>query len=187
MSTVAANSAALPESGEVVSLREQLLAGNNRMLKWLWLSVLVIVLDQLTKLWASTGLDYAEPVPVLPLINLTLLHNTGAAFSFLDQAGGWQRWLFTLIAVAVSAVLLLWLRQLKPGQRWMAVALALVLGGALGNLIDRLYLGHVIDFVDVYYGQWHFPAFNLADSAISVGVVMLIIDSLRGVSAQGEA
>ncbi|HEY9148425.1 MAG TPA: signal peptidase II [Gammaproteobacteria bacterium] len=149
------------------------------MLKWLWVSGVVIVLDQLTKLWASSALNYAEPVPVIPFFNLTLLHNTGAAFSFLSTAGGWQRWFFALIAVAVSAVLLIWLRRLKPGQLWQALALTLVLGGALGNVIDRLYFGYVIDFLDFYYGRWHWPAFNVADMAISVGAVMLIIDSLR--------
>lgn len=162
---------------------EEYLVGSNRRLKWLWLSVLVIVLDQLTKLWASSDLIYGRPVPLLPSFNLTLMHNTGAAFSFLNSAGGWQRWLFALIALVVSIVLVLWLRRLTSAQRWLAVALALVLGGALGNLIDRLYLGYVIDFVDVYYDKWHWPAFNVADSAIFVGVVMLIIDSLRGEQA----
>ena len=157
----------------------EILSGNNHRLKWLWLSVLVIILDQVTKLWASSGLNYAEPVPVMPLVNLTLLHNTGAAFSFLDGAGGWQRWLFALIAIVVSIVLVLWLRRLEANQRWLAVALALVLAGALGNLIDRIYLGYVIDFIDVYYGNWHWPAFNVADSSIFIGVVILIFDSLR--------
>jgi signal peptidase II len=150
------------------------------MLKWLWLSALVIGLDQLSKLWASSALDYGEPVSVMPMFNLTLMHNTGAAFSFLSSAGGWQRWFFAVVAVVISTVLLVWLKRLQPGQRWLAVALALVLGGALGNVWDRLYLGYVIDFIDVYYQQWHWPAFNVADSAIFVGAVMLIIDSLRG-------
>jgi len=150
------------------------------MLKWVWVSALVIVLDQLTKLWASSALAYAEPLPVLPFFNLTLMHNTGAAFSFLSQAGGWQRWFFAVVAVLISSVLLLWLKRLKPEQRWLAVALTLVLGGALGNVWDRLYLGHVIDFIDIYYRQWHWPAFNIADSAIFVGAAMLIIDGLRG-------
>ncbi len=149
------------------------------MLKWLWVSALVIVLDQLTKLWAGTSLNYAEPVAVLPSFNVTLLHNTGAAFSFLSQAGGWQRWFFAVIAVVISAVLLVWLKRLKPEQRWLAIALALVLGGALGNVWDRITLGYVIDFIDVYYQSWHWPAFNIADSAIFVGAVMLIIDSFR--------
>ncbi len=159
---------------------EEMLRGTNRRLYWLWLSLLVIVMDQLTKLWASSDLIYGRPVPLMPSLNLTLMHNTGAAFSFLNEAGGWQRWLFALIALVVSSVLILWLRRLTSAQRWLAGALALVLGGAIGNLIDRLYLGYVIDFVDAYYDKWHWPAFNVADSAIFVGVVMLIIDSLRG-------
>ena len=159
---------------------EEMLRGSNRRLHWLWLSLLVIVLDQLTKLWASSDLIYGKPVALLPSLNFTLMHNTGAAFSFLNEAGGWQRWFFALIALVVSTVLVLWLHRLTSSQRWLAVALALVLGGALGNLIDRLYLGYVIDFVDVYYDRWHWPAFNVADSSIFIGVAMLIIDSLRG-------
>lgn len=159
---------------------EEILRGTNRRLHWLWLSLLVIVVDQLTKLWASSDLIYGRPVPLMPSLNLTLMHNTGAAFSFLNDAGGWQRWLFALIALVVSTVLIIWLRRLTSAQRWLAGALALVLGGAIGNLIDRLYLGYVIDFVDAYYDKWHWPAFNVADSAIFVGVVILIIDSLRG-------
>jgi signal peptidase II len=149
------------------------------MLKWLWVSVLVIVLDQLTKLWAVSALDYAEPVAVVPFFNLTLLHNTGAAFSFLSEAGGWQRWFFALVALIISGVILGWLRRLPRDKVWLAIALALVLGGALGNVWDRLTLGYVIDFLDLYYRGWHWPAFNLADSAIFVGAAMLIIDSLR--------
>jgi len=150
------------------------------MLKWVWVSGLVIVLDQLTKLWASSSLTYAEPLPVMPSFNLTLMYNTGAAFSFLSEAGGWQRWFFAVVAVVISTVLLVWLTRLKPEQRWLAVAITLVLGGALGNVWDRLYLGHVIDFIQVYYRQWYWPAFNIADSAIFVGAAMLIIDGLRG-------
>ena len=149
------------------------------MLKWSWVSLLVIVLDQLTKLWASSALSYAEPVPIIPFLNLTLLHNTGAAFSFLSEAGGWQRWFFALVALVISAVILVWIRRLPNGKVWLAISLALVLGGALGNVWDRIFLGYVVDFIDVYYQRWHWPAFNLADAAISVGAVMLIIDSLR--------
>jgi len=149
------------------------------MLKWLWVSALVMVLDQLTKLWAVSALNYAEPVAVIPFFNLTLLHNTGAAFSFLSEAGGWQRWFFALVALVISGVILLWLRRLPRDKVWLAIALALVLGGALGNVWDRLTLGYVIDFLDLYYRGWHWPAFNLADSAIFVGAAMLIIDSLR--------
>lgn len=150
------------------------------MLKWLWLSVIVIALDQITKALASAHLVLHEPVAVLPLFNLTLMHNSGAAFSFLAQAGGWQRWFFVAVAVVVAVALTLWLRQLRSGQTWLAVALALVLGGALGNVWDRVMLGYVVDFVDVYYGEWHWPAFNIADSAISVGAVMLLVDAFRG-------
>jgi signal peptidase II len=148
------------------------------MLKWTWIAVLVIILDQLTKQLATSYLNYAEPVAVMPLFNLTLVHNTGAAFSFLSQAGGWQRWFFAAIALLVSAGLLLWLKRLSPLYVWEAVALSLVLGGALGNVWDRILLGHVVDFLDFYYGNWHWPAFNVADMAITGGAAILIIDSL---------
>jgi signal peptidase II len=148
------------------------------MLKWTWISVLVLALDQLTKQLASSYLNYAEPVAVMPLFNLTLVHNTGAAFSFLSQAGGWQRWFFAAIALLVSAGLLLWLKRLSMNKVWEAVALTLVLGGALGNVWDRILLGHVVDFLDFYYGSWHWPAFNVADMAITGGAAILIFDSL---------
>ncbi len=148
------------------------------MLKWLWLSAGVIGLDQLTKYWASQALHYHVPVPVMPSFNFTLMHNTGAAFSFLSDAAGWQRWFFAAVALGVSAALVVWLKRLPAGQRWLAVALALIIGGALGNLVDRLVFGYVIDFLDVYYGQWHWPAFNIADSAITVGAVILAVDAL---------
>lgn len=150
-----------------------------RNLLWLLLSLIVVVLDQWTKQLATTHLLYANPVEVMPMLNWTLLHNTGAAFSFLSDAGGWQRWFFTILAIVVSVVLLVWIYRLRPQQRWLAVALALVLGGAIGNVWDRIYLGYVIDFIDVYYNDWHWPAFNIADSAITVGAVMLLIDSFR--------
>jgi signal peptidase II len=148
------------------------------MLKWTWISVLVLALDQLTKQLASSYLNYAEPVAVMPLFNLTLVHNTGAAFSFLSQAGGWQRWFFAAIALLVSAGLLLWLKRLSMNKVWEAVALTLVLGGALGNVWDRILLGYVVDFLDFYYGSWHWPAFNVADMAITGGAAILIFDSL---------
>lgn len=157
------------------------------MLRWLGLSLVVIVLDQLTKYLATDLLVYAEPVAVLPFFNLTLLHNTGAAFSFLSDAGGWQRWFFALMAIGVSIGITVWLSRLDPRQRWLAVALALVVGGALGNLWDRIYLGYVVDFIQVYYEQWYFPAFNIADSAISVGAVMLLIDGFFGKSSEPES
>lgn len=145
---------------------------------WLWVSGIVFVLDQLSKYIAEASLVLHEPVAVMPLFNFTLAYNTGAAFSFLAGAGGWQRWFFALIAIAISAFLAGWLLKLPRSQRWLGVALAMVLGGAIGNLWDRLVYGHVIDFIDWYYGSYHWPAFNIADSAISVGAVMLIIESL---------
>ena len=156
------------------------------MLKYLWLSLLVIVLDQLTKYMASTLLVYYKPQAVIPMFNLTLMHNTGAAFSFLDDADGWQRWFFTIIALAVSVFLVLWLKRLTVQERLQAIALSLILGGAIGNVIDRIWLGYVIDFLDVYYGQWHFPAFNIADSAISIGAVLIIYDSFFGAAAKAS-
>jgi signal peptidase II len=105
------------------------------------------------------------------------VHNTGAAFSFLSDAGGWQRWLFAGLAVGMSIVISVWLTRLKPNETFIAIALSLILGGAIGNLVDRLAYGYVIDFLDIYYGNWHWPAFNIADSAITVGVVLMLIDS----------
>ncbi len=124
-------------------------------------------------------LDLHQPVPVIPFLNLTLTHNTGAAFSFLSDAGGWQRWFFAGLTIVVSIIIVVWLTRLKPGQRWLPVSLSLVLGGALGNLWDRLVIGAVVDFIDVYYRTWHWPAFNLADSAICVGAVMLVVSTFK--------
>jgi signal peptidase II len=148
------------------------------MSKWLGLSLVVVVLDQITKFLADGQLTYAQPLAVIPSFNLTLLYNKGAAFSFLSDASGWQRWFFVTISLAASVLLVYWLRKLKPEQRLLALALALILGGAVGNLIDRLWLGYVVDFIQVYYADWYFPAFNIADSAISVGAALLIWDSL---------
>jgi len=149
------------------------------MLKWLWLSALIVIFDQLSKYMASHILVMYEAVAVMPMFNFTLMHNTGAAFSFLSDAGGWQRWFFTIIALVISAVIFIWIRRLNSDQQLQAIGLSLVLGGALGNVIDRVLLGHVVDFIQIYYKQWYWPAFNIADSAISIGVVLLIFDSLR--------
>jgi len=149
------------------------------MLKWLWLTVVVVVLDQVTKGWADQALTYGLPVEILPVFDLRLAYNTGAAFSFLADAGGWQRWLFSLLAGGVSIWLFLWLKKLPKSALWLAIALALILGGALGNLYDRVLLGHVIDFISVHYQQHYFPAFNIADSAITLGAIMFIIDIIR--------
>jgi len=147
---------------------------------WVWLAVtaLVIWLDLHTKALASEALELYRPQEVFSWLNITLAHNYGAAFSFLSDAGGWQRWFFMVLASGVSLVLLLWLLRL-PRKEWLsALALALILGGAIGNLVDRVQLGYVVDFIDVYYKNWHFPAFNVADSAITCGVVLLLLDVL---------
>ena len=150
-------------------------------LSWLWLSLLVLVIDQASKLYFNNALSMYQQIVVIPdYFSWTLAYNTGAAFSFLADSSGWQRWLFALIAVAVSAVLVVWLKRLGRNETWLAVALALVLGGALGNLYDRIVLGHVVDFILVHWKNiHHFPAFNLADSAITVGAVMLALDMFK--------
>ncbi len=148
------------------------------MLKWLWLSVVVVALDQASKWWATSALQYQEQVAVMPFFDLTLRYNYGAAFSLLASAGGWQRYFFAAVALLASAAITFWLRRLEPHKRWEAAALALILGGALGNLWDRLSLGYVVDFILLYYGPHQWPAFNIADSAISLGAAMLVIDIL---------
>ncbi|MCP1673800.1 signal peptidase II [Natronocella acetinitrilica] len=149
--------------------------GNLRKVPWLTIAIAVVVIDQLTKVAAEQYLEYLRPVPLLPFLNLTLSYNPGAAFSFLGDASGWQRWLFTGFALVVSVVLVVWLRRLPANERWLAWGLALLLGGAIGNVIDRLIHGHVIDFIHVYYDRWHYPIFNIADSAITIGVAMILV------------
>ncbi len=148
-----------------------------RFLWWYGLALVVVVLDQLTKGLAQQHLLYGRPVEILPVLNFTLYYNTGAAFSFLDDAGGWQRYFFSVIAIVISGVLAVWLYRLRGAQSLLAASLALILGGALGNLWDRLVLGHVVDFISVHYGNSYFPAFNIADSAITVGAALMILDS----------
>ncbi|PVZ11317.1 MULTISPECIES: signal peptidase II [unclassified Pseudomonas] len=157
-------------------------------LAWLWLSVLVVVIDQFSKAWFEGHLGLYEQIVVIPdLFSWTLAYNTGAAFSFLADHSGWQRWLFALIAVVVSVILVVWLKRLGKGDTWLAIALALVLGGALGNLYDRMVLGHVIDFILVHWKDtWRFPAFNVADSAITVGAIMLALDMLKSKKPAGD-
>lgn len=147
-------------------------------LVWLWLSVLVIALDQASKHWFEHNLSLYEQIVVIPdLFSWTLAYNKGAAFSFLADQGGWQRWFFALVALVASGVLLVWLKRLQRHERLLAAGLALVLGGALGNLYDRVVLGQVVDFILVHWqDRWFFPAFNLADSAITVGASILILD-----------
>ena len=146
-------------------------------LLWLGLSVLATVLDQWTKWIASSHLNYADRVPVLPFLNWTLLHNHGAAFSFLSDAGGWQRYLFTSLAGVVSVIFIFWLMRMPKKMMVLPAAIALILGGAVGKLIDRVSLGYVVDFIHFYYNNSHFPAFNIADSAITLGTILLLIDT----------
>ncbi|MES9965782.1 MAG: signal peptidase II [Sedimenticola sp.] len=150
------------------------------MLRWLWLSAIVIGLDQVSKQLVESSLMLYEVVPVMPFFNLTLAYNEGAAFSFLSDQGGWQRWFFSGLALLVSIILVIWISRLQQRERLIAISLSLIVGGAIGNLIDRVLHGHVIDFLDLYYGQWHWPAFNVADSAIFVGVVLMLLDAFRG-------
>jgi len=152
---------------------------NPAMRKWLGVALAVIVADHLTKWWVSSALDFQEAVPVLPFFSLVLVHNTGAAFSFLADAGGWQRWFFILVGVIATVIIVRLLKHHVREPR-LAFALALVLGGALGNVIDRVVLGHVVDFLFFHYHGFAWPAFNVADSAITVGAALLIWDSLRG-------
>ncbi len=157
-------------------------------MQWLWLSIGVIALDQLTKWLIEQRLELFDQIDLLPVLALKLLYNEGAAFSFLSTASGWQKWFFIVLALTISVVIIVWLYRLPAkGQAWLAAALALVVGGALGNVIDRVAHGHVIDFILVHYRAWYFPAFNVADSAITVGAVMLIVDSLFGGSKKTKA
>jgi len=149
------------------------------MLVRLWPALAVLALDLVTKQWALAGLRLHEPLVLTAYFNLTLARNTGAAFSFLSGPGGWQRWLLAGLAVCVSALILVWLRRLGPGEKPTAMALSLILGGAVGNLCDRLYSGAVTDFIVVHYQGWYWPAFNVADSAISVGAVLLVLLTLH--------
>ncbi|MEW8326058.1 MAG: signal peptidase II [Candidatus Thiodiazotropha sp.] len=148
------------------------------MAHWLWLSLLVIVLDQASKQLAESALTLYESVRVLPFFDLTLLYNKGAAFSFLSDQGGWQRWFFIVLAIVVCIVLVGWLWRLKREEQWVAVALSLIIGGAIGNVIDRILFGQVIDFLHFHYEQHYFPAFNVADSAITLGVIIMLYDAL---------
>ena len=146
-------------------------------MKWLWVSVVVLLLDQCTKLLADAMLVLHQQVAVIPYLALFKAYNPGAAFSFLGDASGWQRWFFIVIAIIVIVVLLVWLRRLTAAEKATSLALALILGGAAGNLIDRLVYGYVIDFIDVYYRDKHWPTFNVADSLLCIGVGLLIVST----------
>ncbi len=147
------------------------------MLKWLWVSFLALGLDQASKIAVDNSMRLYESIGVMPYFNLTYVHNTGAAFSFLAHAGGWQRWLFAGLALAISVMIVVWIARLQSHEKLLAIALSLVLGGAVGNLIDRVAYGYVIDFMDIYYQDWHWPAFNIADSAICIGVFLMLLES----------
>lgn len=151
---------------------------NFKNLSWLLLSSVVILFDQITKLYFNQHLQLGQSIELLPFLNWTLAYNYGAAFSFLHDAGGWQRWFFAIIAIVVSTGLSIWLLKLDHKAKFLSFAIALLLGGAIGNVYDRIAYGYVIDFIHVYYQTWHFPIFNVADCAISIGAAMLIIDSL---------
>jgi signal peptidase II len=146
---------------------------------WLWLSLSVIALDQATKFVAARFLELFERVEVLPVLDFTLLHNTGAAFSMLANASGWQRPFFITLGLVVSALLVVWIWRSPRGDKLLPMALALILGGAIGNVIDRIRYGYVVDFIHVHWGASYFPAFNIADSAITVGAALLILDAFR--------
>lgn len=152
------------------------------MMKWLWLSVFVVVLDQLTKYLAVASLTLGGPsFELLPFLDFTLSYNKGAAFSFLSEAGGWQRFFFIGLAAFIVTILGIWLKKLRAEERWIAIALTMVMGGAVGNVIDRVWREDgVVDFIHFFVGDWHFPIFNIADIAISVGVFLLIVDALFG-------
>lgn len=149
-------------------------------------AAVVIGLDQYTKALASAELQYRVPVEITAWFDLMLAHNTGAAFSFLASAGGWQRWFLAGVALVVSLVVSVWLTRLKHSEKMLGIALGLVLGGGLGNLIDRVSLGYVVDFISWHYNDWYWPAFNIADSAICVGAVLLVWDSFYGESGKQE-
>jgi signal peptidase II len=146
---------------------------------WLWLAILIILLDQCAKSWVMTHLMLGEPLMLLPILNLTLAYNTGAAFSFLHTASGWQNIVFGGLAGTVSVFIIYWLFTLSWRIYWLNIALCFILGGALGNAIDRIRYGYVIDFFDFHLGSWHFAIFNIADSAICVGGFMLILHWLK--------
>ncbi|MBB6541906.1 signal peptidase II [Thalassotalea piscium] len=152
---------------------------SNTSLRWLWITFVFLILDQVTKQWVANSFELYESVKVFPFFNITYVHNLGAAFSFLADQGGWQRWFFTAIAFVASIVFSVWLKRTPSSQPLLAIALACMLSGALGNLIDRVLFGYVIDFLDFYIGSSHWPAFNVADSMIFIGAALMIIDSFK--------
>ncbi|MEL7286585.1 MULTISPECIES: signal peptidase II [Pseudoalteromonas] len=161
------------------------LAGKSGLV-WLWLSLLLLVVDHATKTLVVSTMAYEESIDILPFFNFTYVHNYGAAFSFLSDSGGWQRWFFSLIAVSISVLLVWWLKRLPASNKVLCSAYALVLAGAIGNLYDRIAYGYVIDFLHVYYENWHFPVFNIADCAICIGAALLLFDAFTGESPKEQ-
>ncbi|MDD9891996.1 MAG: signal peptidase II [Gammaproteobacteria bacterium] len=153
----------------------------NTNVYWLWISLVIIVLDQLTKGAIRQEFALYDLREITSWFNLTRLHNTGAAFSFLADAGGWQQWFFIILGVVVSLAVMVWLRLVPKDNYMLCIGLCLVIGGALGNVIDRVALGYVVDFLDFHIGEYHWPAFNIADIAIVTGAALLILDSFRAV------
>lgn len=149
--------------------------------RWLWLAALVFILDIGIKYLVMQNIGYGWPnrIEILPFFNLLYVHNYGAAFSFLSDQAGWQRWFFTAIAFLVSGLLTFWMSKLPSTERWNNIAYAMIIGGAIGNVFDRVVHGFVVDYLDFYWGSYHWPAFNLADSAICIGAAMIILDGLR--------
>ena len=158
------------------SLNKEVYMPQKGNLRWLWLGFIVVILDQWTKFLALKHLSLNNPYTVMPFFNFTLTFNAGSAFSFLSSASGWQIWLLIGLAVIVCLLILVWLGRIPRQAHWLAISLVLIFGGALGNLIDRFHYGYVVDFIDVYVKNWHYPTFNLADTAICIGVTMLIIN-----------
>jgi signal peptidase II len=160
--------------------KKSLSSSNSSLIPWLGIALIVVLLDQITKVTILKTMAYGASHAVTSFFNLVLVYNKGAAFSFLAAEAGWQRYLFTAIAIA-AVIFILYLLKRHGGQRMFCCALSLILGGAIGNLIDRLAYGHVIDFLDFHLGGWHWPAFNIADSAICIGAVLFVLDELRRV------
>lgn len=157
-------------------------------MNWYRLAIVLVIVDQLTKMWVTNALEYGVPKVILPFFDLLLHHNTGAAFSFLHDAGGWQRWLFSAIALIVGVGIAVWMARLKRGQTLLMASLALVLAGAIGNVIDRLRFGYVVDFISVHYADvYRFATFNIADTAITIGAVLMLLDMVRNPHNHGAA
>ena len=151
----------------------------NSGFRWIWLTLVFLVLDQITKYWVAGSMDLSQSIKVTAFFNITYVHNLGAAFSFLADQPGWQRWFFAAIATIASVIFVIWLAKTPKENKTLSIAFALMLSGALGNLFDRVLLGYVIDFLDFYVGSYHWPAFNVADSVIFVGAALMILDSFK--------